>query len=81
MKNIVLNPGGIVGALLGVGIGLAIQLPRAQEHPARLARSVVGGLIAGAVVGNLLWGAIARAVKSPKRATGSREETVVSTAP
>jgi hypothetical protein len=63
MKNITLNAGGFIGALLGAAIGVGLSFLLFPDNPVRhsetgqkLASFAVGGLIAGATGGNYLWG-------------------------
>ena len=59
MKNMNLNPGGIVGALdCGVAVGVIAFMALGIDHPRRPAKLAILGVIGGAVAGNVLWGLI-----------------------
>lgn len=56
--NISLNPGGIIGALLSIGVLLVMMFSGGADAPRRFGKLMLfAGLIGGAV-GNFLWSAI-----------------------
>lgn len=60
MKNVDLNPGGFIGALICGGIVAAIVFPNIDVNTAGrgVYRMPILGLVAGAFVGNFLWATI-----------------------
>ena len=53
-----INPGGILGLILGVGIGLLFSLPMGHGDPESFGRAgkFIGfGLTVGAFAGNVAW--------------------------
>jgi hypothetical protein len=59
MKNIDLNPGGLIGGLLCGGIAAAIIFSNDDANKAgRSAKLAILALIVGATVGNFLWGKV-----------------------
>ncbi len=62
MDNMNLNPGGIVGGLVCGGIVAAVIFPNVDPKNASTGvyKLPILGVIAGAFIGNFLWGAIFR---------------------
>jgi hypothetical protein len=65
LKNIDLNPGGLIGALAGMGIAAAIvfssvDITKTGSWPFKV---TILALIGGAFAGNFLWGLV---FKKPK---------------
>ena len=61
MKNMDLNPGGFIGALIcggAVGAFLFLTLEGPPENGRRIGKFAIGALIGGAFAGNYLWGII-----------------------
>ncbi|XAM00674.1 hypothetical protein OT109_04625 [Phycisphaeraceae bacterium D3-23] len=60
MDNITLNPGGIIGGLVGCGLGLGagyLMFGFANDGKG-LASLAVPGVLVGAFAGNWLWGMV-----------------------
>lgn len=55
MKNMNLNVGGLIGALLTIGGVLAYCFLATTEVPSRIGKLVVAAAVGGGVLGNWLW--------------------------
>jgi uncharacterized protein YcfJ len=55
MRNINLNPGGLIGAIVGGILGGVVGFT-SQEGDGRIIRIAIAALFLGAYAGNFVWG-------------------------
>lgn len=53
--NVSLNPGGFIGAFCGAVVGGVCGYLVFQDRTGGMAKLLVGGLVAGALIGNATW--------------------------